>query len=152
MFFENTQRDVEDELAEIDLSKCSMYLGPLLPGEEIIGEMNDFEKRAFIWNSLMLEKMKEVIGAAKNYSAEVENLLNSEIEVIVAKLKLLEIKVVKSLLERFDTKSPIAFRGNFQIVLSKQSKQDRDADIKKLWEVTLLELQSMTEKTHAQGN
>lgn len=150
VFFKSSLRDIDDELAEIDPSKYFIDFGEALPGEEVLGEMNDFEKKVFIWNSLMLD---EIIKVSENEEKEsfwadskLVDLYVSEFAIMNAKIKLLEYRLFRSLLERFGPK-PLAFRGKFQVVLSKESKEDIKANIEKLKKAVLIMFSSNTGKS-----
>lgn len=156
MFFEGTFLNIDEELAKIDPSKFSLYLGSFLPDEEVAGEMNEFEKKAFIWHAMMAEEMKKVFVATNKaafYSdKEKADLLDAEFKIIKAKSDILMIRVSESIAQRIDTRKSIAFRGNFQIVYTKQTKEDRDTEIKKVQEAMLIELQRETSKSCLKSN
>lgn len=135
-FFESSLRKIDDELADINPTDFFMDLGEILPGEKIVGEMNDFEKRAFIWISVMQQKALEIVGAKNNDTFYLDQLLVDqlikEMELITSKIDLLHGRIAESVLERFGDNRNYAFRKNFQIVLSNRSEADLKKEIEQL--------------------
>ncbi len=149
MLFEGTSRDIDKELAEIDPLKHCLNFGTILPDEEIIGEMNDFEKRAMIWMFLEVEKVKEELGQHEtiftNVNLETAKHLAEEAEARLEMFRFLQYRVAKSIVERFELGKLFIIKGNFQIVLT--SKKNQEAEIKRLEEVSRVEVANIKDTT-----
>ncbi|MFA6119681.1 MAG: hypothetical protein WC688_07195 [Parachlamydiales bacterium] len=152
LFFDKTLLGIEDELAEINLTGYVIDLGPMLPGEEIIGELNDFEKKSFIWIEKMHEKIIEVVRGTANDLSDLDTKVIDqyvfESEILLSKIKILQKRVLISLRERFINEKSIGFRGNFKIVRSRQSEKDLEMEIEKLKEVSIMEVSKAMKKTN----
>lgn len=155
MFLKSTSKNIDDDLAEIDPSKYYINFGSILSGEEVIGEMNDFEKRAMIWMHLMAEKSKESLGHPETHSIDIDletsRQLADEAESELAMIRFLQYRVSKSLVERFGLeKKFFMLKGNFQVVLS--NKKNQEAETKRLEEVFRVEIMSTLDKTTSHDN
>jgi hypothetical protein len=151
MLFES----IDDELAKIDPSKYYMNFGDILPDEEPIGEMNDFEKKAMIWMALEAEKSKEDL---RNHEALFANIdlktakhLAEEAESKLEIVEFLQKRVFKSLVERFELdKKLFVIKGNFQVVLS--NKKNQEAELKRLENIFHSEVASLVDKKTSHDN
>jgi len=59
-FFDNTGKDLALELEAIDVNKHKLFFEPFVPGDEEIGELNEYEKKIAIQLSLMGTKLQQV--------------------------------------------------------------------------------------------
>lgn len=151
MFFKGTSRDIDKELAEIDLSKQCLNFGSILPDEEVIGEMNDFEKRAMIWMCLEVEKVKEELRQHEalftNINLETAKRLADEAESRLEMFKFLQYRVAKSIVERIGLEKFFVIKGNFQIVSS--NRKNQKVEIERLEKVFRVEVVSIKDKTNS---
>lgn len=144
-FFKSSIMNIDEELAEIDLNAVVFHLDAPLPGEEVIGELNDFEKRAMIWPQLLLEEIKEVFKIIINDQNIIEDKSAVdryvlELAGMKAKLNLLLAKTFASISERFDTGRQLGIRSNFKVVASKKTGEDIREELEKLGQAALAEL------------
>lgn len=154
MFLKSTSRDIDDELAKIDPSKYYLNFGTILPDEEVIDEMNDFEKRAMIWMSLEVEKIKEDIRQLSalplNIDPETVKRLAEEDEEQRAMIKFLQYRVSKSIVERIGLEKLFVIKGNFQIVLT--NKKNKETEAKRLEEIFCIEVSDILDKKTSRNN
>lgn len=158
-FFSSSLKKIDEELEEIKLSDFILDLGPILPGEEVIGDLSEFERRVFIWHELVAEEIRSVFAQVHNevfYSDQrAMDQCKKELELITAKSELLMGRVVASLAQRFkdlSTNKSLAFRGNFQIVLSNETIEDMMASMEALKKAVHLEFLSVRKRTGSQNN
>lgn len=128
-FFDNTGRCLDEELEEINVDNHQLNLEPMLPGEEVIGELNVSEKRLFMWVFLMGEKIRQVQPDNEDLmnSARVEQYI-SELELIKAKTDVCLSRIVVSLFKRF-RRGSLAVKGNCKVVICKESLEEIEGQL-----------------------
>jgi hypothetical protein len=133
-FFDNMRQDVYQQITSLDISKYKLYHGPLLPGEEVIGELETPEKQILIWISLtdfeMLwvrpsEEDLQDLERIKQYNAELENLAKERRHYLD--------KVAHAIVKKFD-RAPLDIRRNFKVVACNRSAEEVRAFIAEMEE------------------
>lgn len=130
VFFKGTLKTIHEELEEIDVSAYQIDLGEVLPGEEIIDEMNEFEKKIVIWIQLTELEIRKFHPETRDdeFYADRRNSdqLMIEMKMIKAKFDYVIHNLARSVWERNKTIANIGFRGNFQIVTN--AKQEKETE------------------------
>ena len=144
-FLKSSIRDIDEELAEIDLDAVALQLDAPLPGEEVIGELNDFEKRAMIWPQLIFEELKKVSRPLMDdrqflTDDSVFDQYMLETDIMQSKVRLLRAKYFASLTERFGADRPLGIRSNFKVVISKKTEADLKVEKEQLNQAASWEL------------
>lgn len=132
-FLKSSIRDIDEELAKIDLNTAAVKLTAPLPGEEVIGELNDFEKRAMIW---VMRTCQEMMRISKVLVGNGNFLTNKslfdqyvlEMELAQTRVKILRAKISVSLGERFGADKPHGIRSNFKVVVSNKPEKTDDEE------------------------
>jgi len=144
LFFDNTEKDLDQEIAEIDLRKYHLILEPLVPGEEVVGNINDHERKILIWISLMEEKINQTQLSVSDLK-KVERIEQYEIELEIIKEKFTRCLryIAASFTKRFGYKS-LAIRGNGSVVLPKESEMGKVLRMENLQKSSTIGLSSFS--------
>lgn len=121
-FFENTGRSLDQEVGEIEIQSYQLRMDPMLPGEEMVGELNDSEKKHLIWISLMEARINQTtLNEKEMTNPELIRQYNREMEEALFKIEKSWKFIYKSIAKRFPNKS-LDVRENCKIVVSKESE------------------------------
>jgi len=127
--------DVDRELGFIDVSDFCFNFGRLFPGEEIVSEFTEFEKKIILWHLLVADVLKETFAevSRKNLIFECDEEGIEEVvqlKVLQEYSKKMENLFNQSLLERLAKfEKPILFRENLQIATSLKGVEDLLPDL-----------------------
>ena len=127
--------DIDLELESIDISDFCINFGPLLPGEEIVSEFTEFERKVILWHLLVADMLESTFSKISRKALIFECDDDGVKEIVQLKVlqeysKKMENLFNQSLLTRLSKFGrPILFRGNLQIATSPKEVEDLLTDL-----------------------
>jgi|WetSurMetagenome_2_1015567.scaffolds.fasta_scaffold00416_12 hypothetical protein len=149
IFLENLTTDINDQLAAIDVNAYTHVelFQDQLPDDEVIGELNDYEKRLVLWPQILFEEMLEDNRANRNKDERlldpaVRREIKQQTSLIKDRVKYLSEALSLSLITRFGVIPQPVIRSNFKVVFSKETDEDRKKFDKSLMQSAMAEFNS----------